>query len=48
MKVGIYVHHHGAGHLRRARSIAEVLRNLPRMEKPRSIPELFRLTGLHA
>ncbi|WP_252976183.1 glycosyltransferase [Janibacter melonis] len=26
MKVGIYVHHHGAGHLRRARSIAEVLR----------------------
>jgi type IV pilus assembly protein PilB len=28
-------------------SIAEVLKNLPRMEKPRPIPELFRLTGLH-
>ncbi|OAB88293.1 hypothetical protein AWH69_00275 [Janibacter melonis] len=26
MKVGIYVHHHGAGHLRRARSIAAELR----------------------
>lgn len=29
-------------------TIAEVLKNLPRMEKPRPIPELFRLTGLHA
>jgi len=28
-------------------SIPEVLKNLPRMEKPRPIPELFRLTGLH-
>ena len=27
-------------------TIAEVLKNLPRMEKPRPIPELFRLTGL--
>jgi len=27
-------------------SIAEVLKNLPRMEKPRPIPELFRITGL--
>jgi type IV pilus assembly protein PilB len=27
-------------------SIPEVLKNLPRMEKPRPIPELFRLTGL--
>ncbi len=29
-------------------TISEVLKNLPRMEKPRPIPELFRLTGLHA
>ena len=29
-------------------TITEVLKNLPRMEKPRPIPELFRLTGLHA
>jgi type IV pilus assembly protein PilB len=29
-------------------TIAEVLKNLPRMKKPRPIPELFRLTGLHA
>ena len=29
-------------------TIAEVLKNLPRMEKPRPIPELLRLTGLHA
>jgi len=28
-------------------TVSEVLKNLPRMEKPRPIPELFRITGLH-
>ena len=28
-------------------TIAEVLRNLPRLDKPRPIPELCRITGLH-
>jgi type IV pilus assembly protein PilB len=28
-------------------TLAEVLRNLPRLEKPRPIPELCRITGLH-
>lgn len=28
-------------------TVAEVLKNLPRMEKPRPIPDLFRITGLH-
>lgn len=29
-------------------TISEVLKNLPRIEKPRPIPELFRLTGLRS